>query len=179
MKIVADFFPILLFFVAYKWGDIYVATVAAMIASLSQVLYFRYREGRFTPLPLATLGVIVFFGGATLIFRNELFIKWKPTVLYWGLACAFLISQYVGKSSFIEKMLQENIQLPKAVWRQLNLSWVIFFLSMGAINLYVAYYFETATWVNFKLFGTLSLTFIFVILQVFYISNRVKKHEPL
>jgi len=179
MKIVADFFPILLFFMAYKWGDIYLATMVAIAASLVQVFYLRYREGRFTTLPLATCGIIIFFGGATLIFRNELFIKWKPTALYWGLAFAFLFSQYFGKCSFIQKMLQDNVQLPKPVWQQLNMSWVIFFFSMGVINLYVLYNFETATWVNFKLFGTAVLTFSFVILQAFYISSRVKKHESL
>jgi len=179
MKIIADFFPILLFFISYKWGGIYAATEVAILASIVQVLYLRFKEGRFSPIPLATLGILIFFGGATLIFRNELFIKWKPTALYWILACAFLFSQYFGTHPFVQRMLQSSVQLPREVWQRLNVSWVIFFLLMGALNLYVVYHFDTATWVNFKLFGTLILTFIFVLLQAFYIASRVKKHESL
>lgn len=175
MKFLFDFFPIVLFFIAYKMGDIYLATITAIVASILQVLWSRYKAGYFEKLPLITLGTILIMGGATLFFRNELFIKWKPTALYWTLAVALLISQFMGKKPLMQRLLEQNITLPLKVWHQLNLSWSLFFLVMGIINLYVVYHFDTSTWVNFKLFGTLGLTLIFIVLQGLYMTKHFKQ----
>ncbi len=175
MKFLFDFFPIALFFIAYKMGDIYLATITAIVASIVQVFWSRYKTGRFEKLPVITLGMIVVMGGATLVFKNELFIKWKPTVLYWALAAALLISQLMGKKPLMQRLLEQNITLPLKIWHQLNLSWALFFLLMGIVNLYVLYHFDTDTWVNFKLFGTLGLTLIFIVLQGFYMAKYFKR----
>jgi len=175
MKFLFDFFPIALFFIAYKMGDIYLATITAIVASVVQVLWSRYKTGRFEKLPLITLGTIVILGGATLFFRNELFIKWKPTALYWVLALALLISQFIGKKPLMQRLLEQNVELPLRIWHQLNLSWALFFAAMGIANLYVVYHFDTNTWVNFKLFGTLGLTLVFIVLQGFYMAKYFKQ----
>lgn len=175
MKFLFDFFPIALFFIAFKMGDIYLATVSAIIASVVQVIWSRYKTGRFEKLPLITLGTIVVLGGATLFFRNELFIKWKPTALYWILALALLISQFIGKKPLIQRLLEQNIDLPTKIWQQLNLSWVLFFATMGVANLYVLYHFDTDTWVNFKLFGTMGLTLVFILIQGLYMTKYFKQ----
>lgn len=169
MKILSDFLPVLLFFVAYKYYGIYPATAVAMAASLIQVSYAWLRYRRVEPMSLLTLAVIMLFGGATLIFQNEQFIKWKPTIINWLLGAAFLLSQWWGKQPMLERMLQGNLELPQSVWRRLNFMWITFFFTLGAVNLLVIYNFDTATWVNFKLFGMLGLTLAFVLGQSVYL----------
>ena len=175
MKFLFDLFPIALFFIAFKMGGIYIATITVIVASAVQVLWSRYKTGRFEKLPLITLGTIVILGGATLFFRNELFIKWKPTALYWVLALALVISQFIGNKPLMQRLLEQNVALPIKIWHQLNLSWALFFAAMGIANLYVVYHFDTDTWVNFKLFGTLGLTLVFIVLQGFYMAKHFKQ----
>lgn len=188
MKILFDFFPIAAFFLAYKWYGIYIATGIAMVASLIQVLWSRKKAGRFEILPLVTLFSILILGGATLLFKNESFIKWKPTVVYWVLSLVFLSSQFVAsKKPVMQRLAGDNIALPNVVWRRLNMSWVLFFLVMGVLNLYVMKHYDTNAWVNFKLFGTLGCTLIFIIAQGIYmfkhhamdLANNKLKPEPL
>ncbi len=176
MKLLFDFLPIALFFIAYKLGNIYIATGIAIIASLTQVIWSRVRQGRFETMPLITLGIISVLGGATLIFQNELFIKWKPTAVYWILALVFLGSQFLSPKPIMQRMAEHNLSLPASAWKKLNISWVLFFTLMGCANLYVVKNFDTDTWVNFKLFGTLGLTLVFIILQVIYMA-RYKQPE--
>ena len=179
MKILFDFFPILLFFIAYKFGDIYIATMTAIAASFLQVVISRIKQGHFEKLPLVTLGVITVLGGATLLLRNEMFIKWKPTAVYWILAVAFFMSQYIGEKPLIQRAAERSITLTKEAWNRLNLSWAVFFTLMGGLNLYVVNNYDTDTWVNFKLFGTLGLTLIFIILQTIYMVRISKNmHAP-
>ncbi len=172
MKFLFDFFPIILFFIAYKWGGIYVATLVAMAASLAQVLWGRFRLGHFEKMPLITLVTLVVLGGATLLFRNEAFIKWKPTIVYWILGLGFLLSQWIGHKPAIQRIAENSIQLNPAAWPRLNLSWVVFFIGMGFLNIYVMQNFDTDTWVNFKLFGSLGLTFLFVLGQSIYMFRH-------
>lgn len=174
MKFLVDFFPILLFFVAYKMYGIYAATVAAIVASFVQVGLFWLKHRRFETTHLLTLALIVVFGGATLLLQNELFIKWKPSVLNWLLGAVFLGSQFIGKQNVTQRMLSKNIALPSSGWIRLNLSWATFFIVLGFVNLYVVYNYDTDTWVNFKLFGILGLTFLFVIAQAVYLSRYGK-----
>lgn len=177
MKILFDFFPIILFFLAYKWAGIYTATLVAMAASLVQVLWGRLRSGHFEKMPLITLVTLVVLGGATLFFRNEAFIKWKPTVVYWLLGFGFLLSQWIGNKPAIQRLAEQNIQLASTVWVRLNLSWAIFFIGMGCLNIYVIQNFDTDTWVNFKLFGSLGLTFIFILCQSIYMFRHRIQEE--
>jgi len=171
MKFLVDFFPILLFFVTFKLYDIFLATVVAILATVAQVGFVWATKRKLEPTHLITLVLIVVFGGATLYFKDELFIKWKPTVVNWLFGIGFLLSQVIGSRTFIERMLGGNIELPYRVWRRLNLMWASFFIGMGFINLFVVYTFDTETWVNFKLFGLLGLTLLFVVFQSIYLSR--------
>lgn len=173
MKVLFDFFPILIFFICYKFFGIYTATAVAMAASVTQVLIYRLRYQHYEKMHLLSLGLILILGGATLFFHNPWFIKWKPTGIYWLSTLVFLGSKYIGKKTLIEKMMGENIRLPSKIWQRLNYAWAVFFLIMGALNLYVAYYYDTNFWVNFKLFGGAGLTLIFVFLQAVYLSRHV------
>lgn len=174
MKLLFDFFPVLLFFIAYKLHGIYAATAVAIAATFAQVGWSWLRQRRVQPMHLLTLALIVLFGGATLLFKDEMFIKWKPTVLDWLFALAFLSSRFIGKKTLVERMMNKNISLPPDVWSRLNLTWVAFFLAMGFANVYVVYNFDTATWVNFKLFGMLGLTVAFVFAQAIYLARHIK-----
>jgi len=178
MKLLFDFFPILLFFVAYKLFDIYVATAVAIAASFAQVGYAWWRNRKLEPMHLLTLVIIVVFGGLTLYLQDEMFIKWKPTVINWLFGLVFIASQWWGEKTMIERMMGGNLSLPDGVWRRLNLSWSSFFVMVGAANLIVVYGFDTETWVNFKLFGMLGLTLVFVVLQSIYLSRYVPEPNP-
>jgi intracellular septation protein len=177
MKLLFDFFPIILFFGAYKFYGIYIATIVAMIASLLQVGYFWFRHGKVEISHIITLVLILTLGAATIFLHNELFIKWKPTAVYWAFATLLLGSQFIGTKTFIQRLMGDKISLPQSVWQRLNTSWMLFFFCMGGINLYVAYNYTTDTWVNFKLFGTLGGTIIFGILQSLYMVKYLKNPE--
>ena len=174
MKLLYDFFPVILFFAAYKLYDIYVATAVAIVAAFIQVGGVWLKHRRFETMHLVTLALIVILGGATLALHDPVFIKWKPTLVNWLFGLAFLGSHFVGDKTIVERMMGKQVELPGMVWWRLNLAWVVFFAFSGLANLYVAYNFDEPTWVNFKLFGMLGLTFAFIILQAFYISRHMK-----
>ncbi|MFN2310153.1 MAG: septation protein A [Gammaproteobacteria bacterium] len=175
MKILYDFFPILLFFIVYKLYDIYVATAVAIVAAFVQVGAFWLRHRRVEKMHLASLAIIAVFGGATLILRDPLFIKWKPTIAYWLFAAVFLGSQFLGGKSLVERMMGHAIQTTRTIWLRLNLAWVAFFVVMGGVNLYVAYNYPEDTWVNFKLFGLMGLTLVFVVAQGLVLSHYLEQ----
>jgi len=177
MKFVADFFPILLFFIAYKMYDLYVATAVIIVASLAQVGYAWLKHRHVEKMHLITLAMVVVFGGLTLALQDEMFIKWKPSVINWLFAAAFLGSQYIGEKCFIERLLGASITLPREAWIKVNLCWVGFFAALGFINLYVVYSFDTDTWVNFKMFGMMGLTLIFIVAQGIYLTRFIKQEE--
>lgn len=174
MKLLIDFFPIILFFVAFKTAGIYVATAVSIAATVAQIAYLRHKHGKVEPMHWLSLGVIVVFGGATLFAQNDTFIKWKPTVLYWLMGGALLFGQWLFNKNFVRTLMGGQISLPDAAWRSMNTSWVAFFAVMGALNLWIAYQFDTDTWVTFKLFGGMGLMFLFVLGQALYISRFVK-----
>jgi len=177
-KFLYDFFPILLFFTAYKIYDIYVATAVAIVASFAQVGFSWFRHRHVENMHLATLVLITVLGGATLLLHDETFIKWKPTVVNWLFAIVFLGSQFIGKKTLVQRMMEGNLTLnTESIWTRLNLMWVTFFITMGAINLYVAFNFDTNIWVNFKLFGMLGLTLIFMVVQALYLSRYIVVEE--
>lgn len=174
MKFLFDFLPILLFFVTYKLYGIYAATAVIIIASLVQTGWSWFRHRRIEQMPLIATILVVVLGGATLLFQNEAFIKWKPTLVNWLFALIFLGSRFIGHKTIMERMMAKTMELPKSVWVKLNFAWATFFFTMGIANLYVAYHFDTDIWVDFKLFGMLGLTLVFVIGQAFYLARHLK-----
>lgn len=207
MKLFYDLLPVILFFVGYhnaariadntpvgQWIDpaqpeviiaTIIATGIAIVASFLQVAGFWLKNRRFERMHIFSLVLISGLGGVTIIFGNPAFIQWKPTVLNWIFAGAFLVSQYIGKSNLVERMMGAQIKLPDKIWSRLNLSWVMFFIFSGFANLYVAFYYATELdektrmdfWVDFKLFGLMGMTLIFVIAQAFYLTRHIQE-EP-
>ncbi|MBV1951837.1 MAG: septation protein A [Cycloclasticus sp.] len=177
MKLLFEFFPIVLFFIAYKWQGLYLATQVAIGASFIQVAWFWLKHRRFESSQVVTLVILVVFGGTTLYLQDENFIKWKPTVINWLFAAACIISQFFGKAPLIKRMMGANLQLSDPIWLKLNTMWAAFFLVQGSLNVFVLYNFDTDTWVNFKLFGMLGLTISFIIAQGFYLMKHVKQPE--
>jgi len=172
MKLFFDFLPIILFFIAYKTYDIYVATAVAIAASLILVAYTWLRTRKLEPMQLVSLGLIVVFGGATLWLQNPLFIMWKPSILYVLFAAAFLGSHFIGDKTLVERMMGSLMSAPQAIWRRVNIAWVGFFIALAGLNLYVAYNFDEATWVNFKLFGLMGITLVFMLAQGLWLGKH-------
>ena len=177
MKLLLDFFPILLFFGAFKIWGIFVATTVAIVATLLQLAWMRYSTGRTEPMQWLSLGVIVVFGGATLIAQDETFIKWKPTVLYWAMGGALLVGQVFFRRNWLQSLMKSQMALPDHAWRVILWSWCGFFAVMGVLNLWVAYEFDTDTWVNFKLFGGMGLMLVFVLAQAMYLGRFMDNGE--
>jgi intracellular septation protein len=177
MKLLLDFFPIALFFVTFKVAGIFYATAVAMVATLLQIGWMYKKTGHVETMQWISLGVIVLFGGATLLTQDETFIKWKPTILYALMGGALLIGQVFFKRNFLKNLMGAQMQLPEPVWRNLLFSWVGFFTAMGVINLWVAYNFDTDTWVNYKLFGGMGLMLLFVVLQAIYLSRHAQPEQ--
>jgi intracellular septation protein len=176
MKFLFDFFPVILFFVAFKLAGIYVATGVAIAATFAQVAWLKLRGKKIEPMLWASLAIIAVFGGATLVLQDETFIKWKPTVLYWLFGAVLAGGAALGRN-LIRLVLSEQVQLPDPVWTRLNWSWVGFFLLMGALNLYVAYNYSTDNWVNFKLFGGMGLMLLFVVAQALVLARFIEDKD--
>ena len=174
-KFLFDLFPVILFFLAFKLYDIFVATAVAMVAAVGQIAWLWFRQHQVDKMMWMNLAIIMVFGGATLVSQDETFIKWKPTVLYWLIAAILLVSSQLFSKNLIRIMLEKQIALPENIWQKLNLSWSGFFLVMGCINLYVALNFPVDTWVSFKLFGATGLMVVFMIVQVLMLSKYVKE----
>ncbi len=173
MKQLLDLWPVLLFFVVYQWSTIYVATAVLMGAVVVHSLLVWRGERRLSPMQGLTLVLVLLFGGATLVLHDPRFIQWKPTLVQWLMALAFAGSHFIGQKPLIRRLLDAQIQLPPAVWTRLSLAWIGFFLFSGAANLFVAYTFDEATWVAFKLFGLLGMTFLFVLLQGIWLARHL------
>ncbi len=202
IKLLADFLPILLFFGVFRFADanrdaaarlatehfsflvsggsvgpetapVLLATLVVIAATLTQVLVLLARGRKVDLMLWVSLALVVVLGGATVWFQSETFIKWKPTLLYWSMALAFCFSQLGFGKNLLQVLLGAQMQLPAAVWRNLNLAWIGFFAFMGALNLVVAYNFSTAVWVDFKLFGGIGLMLLFTLAQGVYLSRHV------
>ncbi|MEH6576468.1 MAG: septation protein A [Amphritea sp.] len=175
MKLLLDFLPVIIFFIVYKsTGDIIMATAILIPATLLQMVYTWVKTHKIETIQLVTLGLVVVLGGATVIFQDKTFIQWKPTVVTWLFAVAFLGSQFIGNKTIIQRLMQNTIQMPAHAWKNLNYAWVVFYILLGGTNLYVAFTMSEETWVNFKLFGMMGLTFIFILIQGFYISRHIE-----
>ncbi|AMP05459.1 septation protein A [Collimonas pratensis] len=203
MKFLFDLFPVILFFGIFKWSEgspeaaqalvsnylsgfvsggvvtaaqapVLLATAVAIVATIAQIGYLLLRRKKVDAMLWVSLLIITVFGGATIYFHNETFIKWKPTVLYWAFAAALVVSQLLLKKNLVRTMMEKQLALPEPIWARVGLAWVAFFAFMGCLNLYIAFNYPTATWVNFKLFGGMGLMFVFVIGQSILLSKYIK-----
>ncbi|MCE4536161.1 septation protein A [Pelomonas sp. P7] len=206
MKLLLDFLPLILFFVAFKGAEgspeaaaafatqhfgflvqggvvgpqeapVLLATVVVMVATLAQAAILKLRGRKIDLMLWISLALVVVLGGATIWFHNETFIKWKPTGLYWAMALVLWIAQAAFGKNLIQTMLSAELQLPDAVWLKLNRAWVLFFAAMGVANLYVAYHFSTSAWANFKVFGVTGLIVLFTLAQGLYLSKHLPPAE--
>ena len=178
MKFLFDLFPIILFFVAYKFSGIFAATAVAIAATVAQIGWVWFRHRKVDTMLWVSFVIVTVFGGATLFFQNPTFIKWKPTMLYWFFAGSLIFSALVLNKNLIRTLLEAQMKLPEALWGKVNLAWAGFFAAMGVINLFVAYNFSEDTWVNFKLFGGMGLMLVFVLAQGMLLSRYIVEEEP-
>ena len=205
MKFLFDLFPVMLFFGVFRWAEgstvvaqslvnntlsgiisgggvaaaqapIILATAVAIVATICQIAYLLARRKKVDLMLWLSLAIIVVFGGATIYFNSENFIKWKPTVLYWSFGVVLFVSQMIFRKNLIRAFMEAQISLPDPVWARLSCAWMAFLALMGVINLYVAFWgnFSTSVWVNFKLFGGMGLMFAFIIAQSVYLSRHMK-----
>lgn len=175
-KLLFDLFPLVLFFVAYRLADIYVATGVAMAAGVLQIAWLKGMRRRIEPMHWVNLAIIVVFGGATLFLQNDAFIKWKPTVLYWLFGGVIVGSQLIFKRNVLRSMMGSQITLPEPAWTRMAWSWAGFFIVAGALNLFVAFsgWFTESEWVTFKVFGLFGLLLVFVVLQSIFLAKHMK-----
>jgi len=176
MKILIDFFPILLFFGAYKFYDIYVATGVLMAATVLQTALIYAIDRKLQAMQKITLALILVFGTLTLLLHDDRFIKWKPTVLYAAMAIALAVAVWAMKKNILKLLLGSQLELPDAVWMRLNVAWIGYCSFMAALNGYVAALYSTEVWVNFKLWGY-AFPLIFIVAQGFYIARHLKSDE--
>jgi intracellular septation protein len=202
MKLLFDLFPVILFFATFKYygsnpqgaadlvgsllgsavvdvkqAPILLATIVVIVATMAQIAWVHFRHGKVDKMLWVSLVLVTVFGGMTLIFQDETFIKWKPTILYWVFAGSMAFAALVLKKNPIKAMLGEQLTLPDPVWGKVNLSWIAFFAFMGALNLFVAFNFPTDTWVSFKLFGGMGLLLLFVLGQGLMLSKYVEDKQ--
>ncbi|OAT31825.1 intracellular septation protein [Buttiauxella brennerae ATCC 51605] len=177
MKQFLDFLPLIVFFAFYKMYDIYVASGALIVATGFALVYSWYKFHKLEKMALITFLMVAVFGGLTLFFHNDEFIKWKVTVIYGLFAAALLISQLVMGKPLIQRMLGKEISLPQMVWSRLNVAWALFFIICGALNIYVAFWLPQSVWVNFKVFGLTAATLVFTLLSGVYIYRHMPQEE--
>jgi intracellular septation protein len=180
MQLLFDFLPVIAFFAAYKLADIYVATLVLIVAVVLQSLVQWLQTRKLKPMHLVSAGLVLVFGGLTLAIHDKTFIMWKPTIVNWLFAAGFLASQFrpFGGKPLVQRLMtsaEAGIDLSEASWRHLNLMWICYFVVLGIANLYVFRNFDEATWVNFKLFGMLGLTLLFIVVQGMWISSRAQQ----
>lgn len=177
MKLLFDFFPIFVFFLVFKFWGIYTATAAFLVATCVQMGAYWFLHRRFEKMHVITFFLGMILGGATLMLHDVMFIKWKPTAIYWGFALVVFFTHFFSRKTIIQSMMESNISLPDKIWKTLNLSWGIFFIVIGIVNLYVVYHYDTNTWVDFKLFGLLGFTLLFVTIQGIYLSRHIRPED--
>lgn len=177
MRLLIDFFPIALFFVAYKWLDIYAATGVLMAATVAQMGLIYAIDRRLQTLQKATLLLVLVFGALTLGLHDERFIKWKPTVLYGAMALALAAALWGWKKNVLQLLLGSQLHLPAAVWSRLTVAWIGYCLFMAALNGVVAAYFSTDAWVDFKLWGYV-FPVLFLVGQGLYVARHLKDDAP-
>lgn len=177
MQLLLDFLPVLAFFIAYKLKGIYVATAVIMAAMPLQCVGVWLLKRKISPMLLISTALVLVFGCVTLLVHDKVFIQWKMTVLDWLFALAFAVAPYFGGQTLVQRLMGEQVTLPSQHWRTLNRMWIWYFVFMGGLNVYVMYNFDEATWVNFKMFGTLGLTLAFVVVQGIWLTSKMPKND--
>ena len=207
MKLLFDFLPIVLFFATFRYAEghkdwaaalandqlsslmpggtvatdqapVLLATLVVIVATLAQVMWLKARGKRVDTMLWVSLGLVVVLGSATIYFRNDNFIKWKPTLLYWVMGLALWLSPILFGKNLLRALLGTQFEAPAFVWRNLNFAWIFFFSLMGLLNLWVAFSFSLDTWVSYKLFGGMGMLLAFSIAQAFYLVRYAKSDEP-
>ncbi len=177
MKQFFDFIPLLVFFAVYKFYDIYTATAALMVVTVLQIAITWFTLRKLEKMHLITLAMVLVFGGFTLFFHDDAFIKWKVTVINLLFSAALLVSQFVLKKPLIKQMLGKEMQLPDAIWSRVNLAWAGFFAVAAATNTYIAFHLPQEVWVDFKVFGLLGMTLLFTVATVFYLYRHLHAEQ--
>lgn len=205
MKFLFDLFPVIFFFITLKVSEktagagaflrnildavgihtavkpdmvpIMLATVAVIIASIIQIAWVKFKHNKVEKSLWISAVLVVVLGFLTLYLQDDAFIKWKPTVLYWLFAGAIVVGEFIFKKNIIKSMMDQNVQMPANIWKNMNLSWAAFFAALGVINLYVAFNFSTDTWATFKLFGATGLMFVFIVGQMLMIQKHLPKED--
>ncbi|MBC3860848.1 septation protein A [Undibacterium jejuense] len=206
MKFLFDVFPVILFFVTFKWGEghtataqayvenylsslvsggvsspelapIMLATAVTLVASIGQISYLLIRRQKVDAMLWISFIIIMVFGGATIYFHSDTFIKWKPSILYWCYCGAFLLAQFVFKKNLIRTAMESQVKLPEQIWGKLSLAWTAYFFLMGVLNLWVAFNFSTDTWANFKLISMVGIMPAFIVIQSLFLSKYMTEAE--
>lgn len=203
MKFLLDFFPVVLFFVAYKFfGDIppqfiepvnslpfvninpseakdgiYFATLVIIVATIVQNIVHFLLFKKVEKIHIISLGILIVFGTMTLVLKNPDFIKWKMSIFNWFFALVIIGSQFIGKKPLIERMMSHALDVPKKIWTQVNFTWGLFFAFVGCLNVYIFKNYSEDFWVEFKLYGVLGMTFIFMIAQGIYLAKHALPEE--
>ena len=174
-KMLNDLLPAIVFFTVYKVYDMFYATAALIIVTLAQVLWQYIKHRKIAKAQILVAVLVTVFGGATLYFHNEEFIKWKVSIINWILGFGLIATTYIMKETPMEKLLKDSVNLVHNQWKMLNNVWGAYFVVLGTLNLFVAYFFSTNVWMNFKLFGVMGITIAFLVLQTVYLSKHMKK----
>lgn len=176
MYMLYEVLPAFLFFMAFKFYDIYVATIVGIVSALLQVIITYLCSKKWDKKQVAILGIFSFFGGMTLYFHDPIFVKWKPTIVFWIFSLVILGSCFTHKpliQRLMENMIEEKgkAAVPNTVWKKLNVIWLIFFMVLGSLNLYIAYNLSNDAWVNFKFYGITSALLLFSVFQAIYLMR--------
>ncbi len=206
MKFLFDIFPVLLFFLVLKFAErdpaqakalidhyfagllsngqsagevapVVLATIITVVATIFQISYLLIKRIKVEALLWLSFIIMMAFGSATIYFQSPLFIKWKPSILYWCYAAAFILAQVLFKANLLKIAMGSQIKLPEPVWSRLSLVWAGFFVSMGILNIYVAYHYSTDTWANIKLISVVGIMPAFVIIQSLYLSKYMEEPQ--
>jgi intracellular septation protein len=173
MQLLIEFLPILSFFVAYKFGGVYVATGVMLVMLLIVVAYQWFKHRKVGPMLLVSAGIGLVFGGLTIWLHDQIFVQLKPTAVYWLLALALICGRLFSDKPIIQRLMDSALPLPEDAWRTLNTIWAVGFIAIGAINLYVMYHFDMDTWVNFKLYGLTGLMVLFALGQGIWLATKL------
>lgn len=180
MLLLLEYIPLIGFFAAFKLYDIYVATGVLIVATFAQFVIMWAKDKTFPKKYFAFFMIALVLGGLTIFFRNDLFIKWKVTVIYFIMGSSLLISRYLFKKNLVEKALgqiSEQAEIPSFVWDRCNIATACLLYFISTLNIILAYSLSQDAWVNFKTFGTMAITFVFIIGLVFYLSKYFPDDE--
>jgi intracellular septation protein len=175
LKTIIELFPVVFFFAAFKLtNDMFKATAVAIVCAVLQVGLMKWQKIQIKPIHWFSAGLVIILGGISIYVHNPMFLKWKFSVLEWCLGAAILIGQFAFNKNMLKLLLGQELTLPDGVWKKLGLMWAAFFIFLGILNIYIAYQYDDAVWVNFKTYGSLGLTMAFMLVQSLWISRHMQ-----